>query len=398
MDRLGLFHMDLTLDRMERFWAGRGKPDVPLVHIVGTNGKGSTATFLCSIARAHGLKVGLFTSPHFVSPRERIQINRSPLSEAVWAELGKTILESPGGADLTYFEFQTCLAMLAFEQAGVDLAIMEAGLGGKFDATNVFAPGLTLFTPIGLDHEKVLGPTLADIARDKAGAIRTGGVVVTTVQETEAMVELQQRAEAVEARFMYGVDMADPVRDIPLGLSGIHQYVNAHLALAGWRWFAANAGLRSDPLSEVFGLESAFIPGRMQRVTLDGQELILDGAHNSHALEALRMALRDREIRPGAVIFACLADKDAGPMAPLINGLTDGPVIIPTMESERACDPARLAGLVGESAVVAPSLQDALDQCRDIQGPVLICGSLYLLAEFFSVYPEFLTPQRKDTV
>lgn len=394
MDRLGLFHMDLTLDRMSRFWEARAMPDLPLIHVVGTNGKGSTATFLCSIARAHGLKVGTFTSPHFVSPRERIQVNRSPLPRSVWVELGREILATPGGEDLTYFEFQTCLAMLAFERAGVDLAIMEAGLGGTYDATNVFAPGLTLFTPIGMDHEKVLGPTLRDIARDKAGAIRPGGVVITGVQEPEAMVELQERAEAVGARFMYGVDMAEPVLEARLGLAGIHQRVNAHLALAGWRWFSAGIGHKSDTLAELFGLESAFMPGRMQRVELDGQELILDGAHNSHALQALRSALVDRDIRPGAVVFACLADKDAAPMAPLLRDLTDGPVIIPAMQSERACDPARLATLMGEGSVTAVSLDAALRRCRDEAGPILVCGSLYLLAEFFSVYPHFLSPQR----
>ena len=208
MERLGLFHMDLTLGRMEAFWEARGVPDIPVLHIVGTNGKGSTAVFFGSIARAHGLKTGLFTSPHFATPRERVQVNRAMLPRPTWVELANEVLSTPGGNDLTYFEFQTCIAMLAFEREGVDLAIMEAGLGGKYDATNVFAPGLTLYTPIGMDHEKELGPTLKDIARDKAGAMREGSTVVTGPQEGEVMAELENRASEVGARFVYSVDVA----------------------------------------------------------------------------------------------------------------------------------------------------------------------------------------------
>lgn len=392
MDKLGLFHMDLTLERMETFWKARGVPDIPIIHVVGTNGKGSTSTLLCSIARAHGVKAGLFTSPHFLSFRERVQVNRTMLPCETWVELANEVLSTPGGDALTYFEFQTCIAMLAFEREGVKLAVMEAGLGGKYDATNVFSPGITLFTPIGMDHEKVLGPTLADIARDKAGAIHAGGLAVTGIQVTEAMVELQDRAEAVGARLMYAVDMADPIEGSELGMMGIHQTANARLALAGWRWHAAAMKLGSEPQAERFGLESAFLPGRMQQVEIDGRTFILDGAHNSHALEALDSALHAEDVRPGAVIFACLEDKDVGPMLARIKGLTDGPIIVPTMESERAEDASKLASALGDRATTTPSMSEALASCKDVSGPVLVCGSLYLLAEFYSLYPEFLTP------
>jgi len=391
LDKLGLFHMDLTLGRMEAFWVERGLPDIPVVHVLGTNGKGSTSTFFCSIARTHGLKTGLFTSPHFVTPRERVLINRAMLEREIWVELANEILSTPGGESLTYFEFQTCLAMLAFEREGVDIAIMEAGLGGTYDATNVFKPGLALFTPIGMDHEKILGPTLADIARDKAGAIRSGGLAVTGFQVTEAMVELQNRAEEVKARLMYAVDMADPLDDLNLGLPGIHQSANARLALAAWRVHAANIGFRSEPRLEIFGLESAFLPGRMQWVEIDGQTVILDGAHNSHALVALKAALVAEDVQLGAVVFACLKDKDVDHMLPLIRELSDGPILVPTMESERAGDACELAAALGERARSVDSMADALKVCSDIPGPVLVCGSLYLLAEFYTLYPQFLT-------
>ncbi|WP_394701019.1 bifunctional folylpolyglutamate synthase/dihydrofolate synthase [uncultured Pseudodesulfovibrio sp.] len=392
MDRLGLFHMDLTLSRMEAFWKARGLPDIPVVHVVGTNGKGSTSTFFGSIARAHGLKTGLFTSPHFLSPRERVQVNRTVLPRALWVELANEILSTPGGDELTYFEFQTCLAMLAFERQEVDVAIMEAGLGGKFDATNVFKPCLTLFTPIGMDHEKILGPTLKDIARDKAGAIHGGSHVITGVQVTEALIPLQDRAKAVGARFMYAVDMADPVEDDLLGLPGIHQSANARLALAGWRYYAVEKDIRSEHVAELFGLETAFLPGRMQWIELGGKAFILDGAHNSHALEALSAALHAEDIRPGAVVFACLKDKDCTAMLPLVQGLTDGPILVPSMENERASDAETLAGLLGETARSAESMEQALEACEDVEGPILVCGSLYLLSEFYLLHPEFLSP------
>ncbi|WP_285907859.1 bifunctional folylpolyglutamate synthase/dihydrofolate synthase [Pseudodesulfovibrio pelocollis] len=395
MDRLGLFHMDLGLGRMEAFWAARGMPGIPVVHVVGTNGKGSTSTFLCSIARTHGTKAGLFTSPHFVSPRERVQVNRALLGRDEWVALANEVLTTPGGEALTYFEFQTCLAMLAFEKRNVDMAVMEAGLGGRFDATTVFSPRLTLFTPIDMDHEKILGPTLVDIARDKAGAIHPGSVAVTGPQRAEAMIELANRAEAVGARLIPASDVADPVDGLRLGLSGPHQRDNARLALAGWRVFAAMADIRSEADAEGFGLESAFVPGRLQRVSLGGRTVILDGAHNSHALAALGEALKADGIRPASVIFACLADKDVSAMLPLVRALTDGPVLVPGMDNERAGDAARIASEMGGAARPAATLADALSEAfaarSEAQGPVLICGSLYLLGEFYRMHPEFLT-------
>lgn len=394
MDRLGLFHMDLTLGRMEAFWAARTVPKVPVIHVVGTNGKGSTSAFLCSLARAHGWKTGLFTSPHFITPRERVQVNRTLLDRTIWVELGNEVLATPGGDKLTYFEFQTCLAMLAFERENVDLAVMEAGLGGRYDATNVFAPRMTLFTPIGLDHEAILGPTLTDIARDKAGAIHGGSAVITGTQVAEAMIPLQDRAQQVAARFMYAVDMAAPLDGVRLGLNGLYQTANARLALAAWRWLAADSGIRSDAAVELFGLESAFLPGRMQRLALDGHEFILDGAHNVPALEALGAALHAESIRPGAVVFACLKDKNVDDMVPLVTGLTEGPILVPAIENERSSDAFALAERLGERARAVGSMAEALAECAGSPGPALVCGSLYLLADFYGLHPEFLTPTR----
>ena len=391
LDGLGLFHMDLSLGRMERFREARPVSAPPLVHVVGTNGKGSTAAFFASLARAHGIKVGLFTSPHFLTMRERVQVNRAMLPEAAWVDLANEILAVPAGEDLTYFEFQTCLAMLAFERERVDVAVMEAGLGGRFDATNVYAPELTLFTPIGMDHENVLGDTLSAIARDKAGALRAGGCGVTGPQDPDALVELENMAQAVGARFMYSVDMAGPVSDIRLGVPGLHQTVNARLALAGWRWFAAGRGMRSEVPKERFGLESAFLPGRFQHVSMDGREVILDGAHNPHALTALAATLKASGEEPGCVIFSCMKDKDLDAMLPLVRDLTVGPVLVAPMAYDRACPARDLVDALGQKAVVLDSLEAALQEGSKYSSPTLVCGSLYLLADFYTLYPHFLT-------
>lgn len=391
MDGLGLFRMELSLGRMERFLEARPISTPPVVHVVGTNGKGSTAVFFGSLARAHGVKVGLFTSPHFLTMRERVQVNRTMLSESAWVELANEILAVRSGEDLTYFEFQACLAMLAFEQEGVDVAVMEAGLGGLFDATNVFAPELTLFTPIGMDHENVLGGTLSAIARDKAGALRAGSCGVTGPQDPDALLELENMAEAVGARFMYAVDMAEPISDIRLGVPGLHQTVNARLALAGWHWFAAGHDITSEVRKEIFGLESAFLPGRFQRVSVDGQNVILDGAHNPHALSALSAALKAEGTEPGCVIFSCMKDKDLDAMLPLVSGLTSGPVLVVPMAYDRACPVDSLAKGLGEKAVVLDSVEAALAEGSKSASPTLVCGSLYLLADFYTLYPDFLT-------
>ena len=167
LDALGLFHMDFGLDRVRNALDALGllTPPFVTVQIVGTNGKGSTSTFLSCVARAHGLKVGLYTSPHFVTPRERIRINGTMLPADRWPVLADRVMEA--APNLTYFEFLTALGLLAFAEAGVDLVVMEAGLGGHYDATTAMPVQAVCFTPIGMDHEKILGPTLTDIASDK---------------------------------------------------------------------------------------------------------------------------------------------------------------------------------------------------------------------------------------
>jgi dihydrofolate synthase/folylpolyglutamate synthase len=421
LDSLGLFHMDLTLDRMAAFVQRSGRPRFPVLHVVGTNGKGSTATILAELLRAHGLRVGLYVSPHFLSVRERILVDGRMLSEDAWARLGAEAQQRSEGLGLTYFELLTALCVLAFEDTGVDVAVMEAGLGGRFDATNVLEPALTVFTPIGLDHLGVLGNTLAEIATDKAGAmrrpVRGDGLAITAHQEPEAAeilrcvagetgVELvgvgevlsYSRAKGSVAPASKGKVFAPHMTGLRLSLPGLHQQDNARLALAAFCVWAARMRLPviEEACREAFS--RAFIPGRMQRVPAGAglPELILDGGHNAHGLAALKASLDADAVRPAAVVFGCLRDKPLNAMLPLVRSFTDGPVYavgIPTCP--RACEPQELAAFLGPGAVPAADVHAALAEIPvsglgDCAGPVLVCGSLYLLGEFYMTHPGLL--------
>lgn len=417
LDRLGLFHMDLTLDRLAAFVKRVGPPRFPTLHVVGTNGKGSTATILSELLRAHGLRVGLYTSPHFVSVRERILVDGLQLSEDAWARLGFEVLRQSEGLGLTYFELLTAFCVLAFEDARVDVAVMEAGLGGRFDATTVLEPALTVFTPIGLDHMNVLGSTLAEIAADKAGAMRPGGLALSARQEPEVWDVLQRVAGEAGAELVSvgevlsysrakgrvtpgpaGKAFVRPMTGVFLNLPGLHQQDNARTALAAFSLWASRMRLPVFEEACCSAFARAFIPGRMQHVpgSATCPELILDGGHNAHGLAALKASLDADAIRPAAVVFGCLRDKPLDIMLPLVRSLTDGPVYttgIPTCP--RACQPQELAALLGPGAVPVADVHAALAHFLGREGaggagPVLVCGSLYLLGEFYTTHPGLL--------
>lgn len=423
LDELGLFHMDLTLDRMAAFVARHGQPRFPVLHVVGTNGKGSTATILAELLAAHGLRVGLSVSPHFVSVRERILVNGAMLDEDTWARLGARVFEEAEGLDLTYFEVLTALSLMAFEDAGVDVAVMEAGLGGRYDATNVLKPALTVFTPIGMDHMNVLGATLEEIAADKAGAMRTGGVAVSAPQEPKAWRVLRETAREVGSELTAAAEVlyyscangrvqpgplasrgkkrfVRPMTGLWLLLPGAHQELNARVALAAFHVWAdaLRLPILEDACREAFA--RAFIPGRMQLVVGEPDlppTLILDGGHNAHGLAALKEALAADGIAPVAVVFGCLRDKPLDDMLPLVKEIAgEAPIYavgIPTCP--RACAPGELAGLLGSGS--APDVHWALTRLKNATGPVLVCGSLYLLGEFYTKHPRLLErPEREQ--
>lgn len=489
LDNLGLFRMRPGLTRVKAVLNRLGllRPPFLVAQVAGTNGKGSVATMLSALAREHGLKSGLHTSPHLLSVRERIRVDGQMLDENTWARLGNTLM-AHGGGELTYFEFVTVLAVLAFARHGVDLAVMETGLGGRFDATTAMEADLLIFTPIDLDHQNVLGNSLAVIAADKAGAIRPGKPVLSCPQKPEAMHELRIAAKArgsalrvlsgAEPLFApFGPD--EPATDNPrrpetaplaqqgpdrlekplLALAGPHQLENARLALAAWRLLTRGMELegadallkrppapgqaavtnriraakteepaRADSLpataQEASALRRAWLPGRMHFIApgaatrpgdplaanaLGRPALLLDGAHNSHGLAALGLALAGAGIAPGAVIFSCLQDKDIATLLPLLRSLATGPVFVPPIAGNpRACDPVQLARDIGLNASPTKSLTEALTLAaghmaerlpeafapEERRNPLLICGSLYMLGEFYTIFPEFMEDYR----
>lgn len=407
LDELGLFHSDFALCRMEKALAALGLDQhlpFAVVQIVGTNGKGSTATFLAALAQSHGVRTGLYTSPHFVTPRERVRIDGVMLEAESWPPLARKV--HAAAPDLTYFEFLTVLALLAFAEDGVQLVVLEAGLGGHYDATTAVPAELVCFTPIDLDHEKVLGDTVTAVASDKAYAARPGCLMLSGPQPPEALAVLQQRARDLDLSLL-NADAGLPA-DLRLGLEGPHQKDNARLALTAWTRLARlhNWPVREQAVRE--GLSTARIAGRFQRAPLrapaspDPVPLILDGGHNAHGLKALAQALREADLHPRALIFACLGDKNLSAMLPLVLDMAGtAPIYTPTIhDNERALDGTALAAALGPpQALPMPRLHSALAAARQTSpppgvdpssAPVVVCGSLYLLGEFFTLCPHWL--------
>lgn len=406
MDALGLFHMRLGFERMRE--AARRldmvHPPAPLVQVVGTNGKGSTAFFLSRLAMEHGFSVGLFTSPHFLTLRERVRLNVRPASKEqilAWANIVHPVCRDLG---LTYFETITLMAMVGFSAERVDLIVLEAGLGGRNDATSAWNPDLLLITPIGLDHDQIIGPGLENIARDKAGAIKPGTLVVSAPQTAMVHDILAQEATA-QGVIVHNVnDIAGVPEQVAIApaLPGLHQRDNARLALAGWTALAHALGWPVRLEARERALTSRAWPGRLQRVTgapgispEDPPDIILDGAHNPPALETLNAALNNLAIRPDAVIFTCMRDKDLAAMAPLVRQLTSGPIFVPELPTQPRSRPAlEIVRELGSQAQTAPDPATALALATALpaqaDGPILICGSFYLLAEIYALHPEWL--------
>lgn len=425
LEKLGLFRMQPGLERMidvlDRL--GLRRPPFKVIQVAGTNGKGSTSAMLASLAAAHGLKAGFGSSPHFISVRERTRVDGQVLGEGAWLKAANTLMAN-GGEQLSYFEFVVALSIVAFADEGVDIAVMETGLGGTWDATTALGADLVVITPIAMDHQAVLGDSLSAIAGDKAGALRENGAAITAPQKPEAMAELEARAAAVFSSLDKAPDSPSPEIarlfsasgvDRPF-LGGLYQAENATLALAAWRLarrlFYAGTDI-SERLteSELKGLQKAWMPGRLQRIPPMREyglpPLLLDGAHNIHAMAALGHSLAREGIAPSAVIFTCLEDKEPRELAAHLRALSFGPVFIPPLsDNPRGIAPIELAKLVGLSATCVKGMAEALSaaaeftkerfpevyESRGDKHPVLICGSLYLLADFYTLYPQWLTP------
>ncbi len=406
LERMMALHpkiIDLTLDRVWRLLEALGNPQdnlPPVIHIAGTNGKGSTQAMIRAGLEGAGLGVHAYTSPHLARFHERIRLAGELISEPELTEVLDECYAANGGENITYFEITTCAALLAFARTQADYTLLEVGLGGRLDATNVINnPALTVITPISIDHEQFLGNTLTKIAAEKAGIIKRGVPCIVGPQPDEALEVIEATAARLGApliaygqhwhvheengRLIYQDETG--LCDLPLpNLLGAHQVQNAGAALAVLRH------LQLGDAAYEAAVTNAHWPARMQRLktgplveAAPHSELWLDGGHNAAAGLALADVLSKLPQRPTHLICGMLNTKDVtGYMAPLAGhaqSLTA--VSIPgeanTLSAE---DTAAAAAKVNLPAATAASVQDALAKIteNDPQARVLICGSLYL--------------------
>jgi dihydrofolate synthase/folylpolyglutamate synthase len=349
-----------------------------VIHVAGTNGKGSVCAMIDSICRAQGYRAGLFTSPHLVTFRERIRVNGEMVSEDAVANGLTTIrnLVADWDPHPTFFEVTTALALKCFSEANIDVTILETGIGGRLDATNAVQSDVSVITPIDLDHEEWLGNTLAEIATEKAGIIKSGVPVVAAPQRPDAEKVVRARAGECDAPLKFVTTSYDKT---PIALGGSHQKQNAAVAIAALR--AANIDITKSALAH--GLASVEWPGRFQRWD---ERTIIDGAHNPAAAHAL--AETWREVFGGqqaTLILAVLSDKDLRGICEALSPIA-GSVLLPKIRSERATDPDELAKVVSSITPALPysitsSIAEALDLAGAKPNPILITGSLHFAGE-----------------
>ncbi|HEX4141438.1 MAG TPA: folylpolyglutamate synthase/dihydrofolate synthase family protein [Candidatus Methylacidiphilales bacterium] len=403
------FGMKLGLDSMRELARALGSPQDGLrfVHIAGTNGKGSTAAFCESCLRAAGFRVGLYTSPHLVSVRERIQINREMISEADFGEgMGNVRdMAERGNLEPTFFELMTALALWYLAREKVDWVVWETGLGGRLDATNIVTPRICIITNIGLDHQQYLGPTLAEIAAEKAGILKPGVPIVTSVEEGEAASVVRERATALGAPLFRasGDFQADDLglshgqqlgfighHRFRLGLVGPHQVLNAACAVVAMR----EIGLEENSIAS--GLEGAAWPGRFE-ILSERPLVVIDGAHNPAGMAMLvetwrsflaaRFGWKPEEIAGRArILFGSVADKDISEMAQLLRPLAKEVALV-RLANERSADPRQLAPAFAALPVTCyESVADAWQSVQesDPSSVTLITGSLFLVGEMLA--------------
>ena len=383
------FGIKLGLDNTRRLLAAAGDPHARLkfLHVAGTNGKGSTCAMMDAILRAAGHRSGLYTSPHLVDFRERIRLDGVMISEDAVAE-GLTMLrEAAANWDHapTFFELATVLAAWWFAREGADYVVWETGMGGRLDATNAVTPLVAVITPVGMDHQKWLGGTLAEIAGEKAGIIKPRVPVVSAPQAPEVRAVLASRASGVGVPIAF-VD--EPWPGVAPGLPGLHQRWNAALACAALR--AAGTGVEAK--DEIDGLRRVVWPGRFQRVE---ENLVIDGAHNPEAVETLVETWREvfGEVK-ASLVFAALRDKDAAALLRALRAIADEVWLVP-VNNPRGMAPAELrssAEGAGFAAIHEGSVGESLCAARASGRPVLVAGSLFLAGEVSAFLQGVKTP------
>ncbi|HWR58873.1 MAG TPA: folylpolyglutamate synthase/dihydrofolate synthase family protein [Thermodesulfovibrionales bacterium] len=433
------YGIKLGLDNTRRLLSLLGNPQGSFmsIHVAGTNGKGSTSAMIASILKTSGCKVGLFTSPHLVSFTERIRVDNKEISEQEVVDLTNEIMEivrtesevrsrkseaeRAGSHELsamshepflpTFFEFVTAMGFLYFERKGVECAVVETGMGGRLDATNVLTPKVSVITSIGYDHREFLGQTIGEIAGEKAGIIKSGIPVVSSSQEHEALKIIAGKAsEKKTPLFLYGKDFLSYVKssdvsgikfdyeggkrlkDLYVPLCGMHQIENASVAVKTVELVMKEGNISDQSVKE--GLARTKWPGRLELIKDPGlnYDLLIDGAHNPSASRALAEALKaffvpfyDKVI----LILGIMADKDvAGIMKPLLPLASE--TIFTAPGYERAASPETLAEYASEMGFapkVTHSMREALDlanataKASSLRTLTVITGSFYTIGE-----------------
>jgi len=428
LESRGFTRMVFDLGRITELLDVLGSPQraYPSIHLTGTNGKTSTARMIDSLLRAYGLHTGRYTSPHLETVRERISLDGEPVDEErftrIYDEVAPVaqLLDARNDEPLTYFDLTTALAFATFADAPVDVAVVEVGLGGADDSTNVLQAGVTVITPIGLDHTEWLGDTVYDIALAKSGIVHAGSTLICAQQPEEAMEPILERCAEVGATIAReGLEFGVIERNVALGgqvltlqglggvydevfisLHGAHQAQNAALALAAVEAFLG-AGSTSGKVKQLDidlvreGFAQASSPGRLERVR-SAPTILLDAAHNPHGMTATVAALTEEFTFHRLVgVLAAFADKDVQGVLELLEPVLDE-IVVSRNSSPRAMSPEQLGELAveifGEDRVhIVPELPDAISEAvvlaeEDQDGPlsgvgVLITGSVVTVAD-----------------
>jgi len=380
-----LFGIKLGLENVQRLLAALRVPAPAqrIIHVAGTNGKGSVCAMIDSIGRAAGYRAGLFTSPHLVTFRERIQVDGAMIGQAEVARGLTNIrdLVRDWEPHPTFFEIATALGLLHFRETDCDLVVLETGMGGRLDATNAVTPVVSVITPIALDHQKWLGATLSEIAAEKAGIIKAGVPVVSAPQLPEAEAVIRAAVGEVNAPHLEFV--AAGYDDSPVALRGSFQKQNAALAVAALR----AAQVATDRTAIARGLAAVVWPARFQ---LWNERIVIDGAHNP---AGARVAVQTwREVfgeEKCALVFGVLRDKEA---AAIFQELAEiaAAVFLPRFRGERAVSPEELAQVIASVApemrcVIADSCSASLELAEQTSLRVLVAGSLHLAGEVLAL-------------
>jgi dihydrofolate synthase / folylpolyglutamate synthase len=407
--------IDLSLDRMHHILSKLGNPErnlPPIIHIAGTNGKGSTLAMSRAILEAAGLKVHTYTSPHLVKFHERIRVAGELISEEALSALLEECEAVNGAEPITFFEITTAAAFLAFTRSPADYLILEVGLGGRLDATNVIDhPAVSVITSIGLDHQQYLGETITEIAREKAGILKRGSIGIIGAQTLEARAEIERVAESLgvalkianqdwqsytqHGRLVFQDE--NGLLDLPLpALVGPHQIDNAGNAIAALR---SLQDARITDAAIGAGLRNVTWPARMQNLGAGNlrkfvsheSEIWLDGGHNGAAGVVLAQAVRDLPTRPLVMIWGMLNTKDPGAFIANFKDLNPLVITIAIPDELNAIDAHTLRDVAcanGIEATRASSLENALEQASELKPAprILICGSLYLAGHVLAAH------------